>query len=993
MANPVTVTCACGARYTVEIQSSPRTARCTKCGGAIEIPGIAAVGVRPALVPGAPPAGQPAAPAAARTPPPVSPAGPGAPGAGQVGGIHVQCECGKTLVVPAAQIGTTGRCPGCGRPIVALPQSGPQGTPQGAAKKEEVWTFPCSSCGSQITPDHPVCPYCGWDEDKKRRACIHCQGHITLASKQFLRWTGHFTAFFALVAGFFLSGLFNAVAAFLVLECLFLLWRAKTVAYHCEACGKVPPAEAITSREEERLAHNRKTYYVQFAGVGAVGVLLAALSFILPASWQLYVARPEKVAETGSVEEKQDAPRDWNAETAAAVLGLRSPDPAARRVAAAKLDRIAKERKDLRADNCQEAVRELGKCLQDSDPSVRTEAAIALGSYSFVAREAPPLLLAALKDAANELRTQDAIFEALVVSNGQRDIGPGHEVAIPAILRALPDNPNRADRKGKAALEALGRLGEPGILGLAAVLSDPTAANRRRAASALGAISTGTSGTAATALLGALSDSDEAVRQVARAVLTGMPATAAWADAVRDFAVSGERDAALRVQAVEILGERARQSGEVPRAMGEIAASGASGSGPKATELLLSLGLAEYLGAGNKAAIPSLIETVRKNPWPGAQPCQGAIDALVKIGADSVPPAAALLADRDPGVRRAAAYILESLASSLPGLVIPALLAAAQDSDSEVKDTAHRALQQIPVTEDSLAALKAGAAHEAAATRAKAVEVLSARARSSREAAATLISILAEGPQDVQAPAFQGLFRAGWTEQVGQGHESAVLALLSLVTEREYTLGPAAFVDPSLVVEPTPEEVEAERVSDAALGAIGRMEKRALAKLERALKSGDPRVKKAATRALEALGKDGVETLTDAVADDALAKDALEALRTIGPPGIAGIVAGLKSESADTRALAEEALFQVVGPGAENFLSPLIAALRDRRESVKLTVIQALGSMGPAAKRAVSSLNVCLKDKSEAVRTAAEDALRKIVPDQKFDPNPQPQPR
>jgi HEAT repeat protein len=92
------------------------------------------------------------------------------------------------------------------------------------------------------------------------------------------------------------------------------------------------------------------------------------------------------------------------------------------------------------------------------------------------------------------------------------------------------------------------------------------------------------------------------------------------------------------------------------------------------------------------------------------------------------------------------------------------------------------------------------------------------------------------------------------------------------------------------------------------------------------------------------LAKPAVPALIDLLADEEITQDAARALAAIGSEAVA----------------------------------PLISALTNRNQRIRLGAMAALGGMGSDARPAVPALSLCLRDEQDAVRRAAAEALKKV---------------
>ncbi|MEC4814114.1 MAG: HEAT repeat domain-containing protein [Scytonema sp. PMC 1069.18] len=147
------------------------------------------------------------------------------------------------------------------------------------------------------------------------------------------------------------------------------------------------------------------------------------------------------------------------------------------------------------------AVPALIKALQDSDPQVRSSAAIILGKIGPAAAQAAPVLLRIIDD-------QDATVRSHAVQAIDKI---GKQAYIPQLIAGLDSDTVWERYSAAHALRAMGKDAAPAVPALTKRLQDENFWVRVNAASALGSI-----GRAATpaipALIARLQDSDETVR-------------------------------------------------------------------------------------------------------------------------------------------------------------------------------------------------------------------------------------------------------------------------------------------------------------------------------------------------------------------------------------------------------------------------------------------------------------------------------------------------
>ena len=104
-----------------------------------------------------------------------------------------------------------------------------------------------------------------------------------------------------------------------------------------------------------------------------------------------------------------------------------------------------------------------------------------------------------------------------------------------------------------------------------------------------------------------------------------------------------------------------------------------------------------------------------------------------------------------------------------------------------------------------------------------------------------------------------------------------------------------------------------------------------------------------------------------------IAKKEWDELVEIGEPIVEPLIQALNDESEDVRLRAAEALGKI---GDTRAVEPLIQALKDKRVSVQMNTAEALGKMGD--ERAVKPLIQALKDEYDSVRREAAETLGKM---------------
>jgi len=295
--------------------------------------------------------------------------------------------------------------------------------------------------------------------------------------------------------------------------------------------------------------------------------------------------------------------------------------------------------------------------LQDEDPSLRRQGALALGRLGEEWTVGP--LVAALVDNDWQVRTQ--ISWALGRTGDKRVISP--------LISALRD-PNR--EVAEEAARSLSLLGQESIRPLIIALEDEREQVHQLAASALADIGE----EALEPVVEALTDDEQRLRVREGAA----DALAQWAD---------PRTIPTLINTLTESREGLREA--VVRALGKM--------GPPAIEPLIAdlsrhdvgtaMALADALSRIGQAAIAPLIDALD-----GESPevRSAAIKALQCIGAPAVPALTKALSDKRWNVRRRAAQILPTIGDDL---IVAPLVAALADKDEGVRAKAARALAEM----------------------------------------------------------------------------------------------------------------------------------------------------------------------------------------------------------------------------------------------------------------------------------------------------------
>jgi HEAT repeat protein len=320
--------------------------------------------------------------------------------------------------------------------------------------------------------------------------------------------------------------------------------------------------------------------------------------------------------------------------------------------------------------------------------------------------------------------------------------------------------------------------------------------------------------------------------------------------------------------------------------------------------------------------------------------------------------------DKSPDIRMQAASILQEIGLAAQGAV-PTLMTVLKDDKSRtIRIVAMRALGEIargdePVplllsvlNDDHEAPLRAEAADTLGRIGIKAKKNAITALTKSLEDKSTLVQCRAAealaqlDPQDRRGVAvmihlLDSGDPSGWKDaclalgKMGPMAESAVPVLIDKLTRTEA-------LD------------NFESVSDSAAWALGRIGPKA---------------------------KSAVPALTVAVQGDyRLDSAAIEALGNMGPDAKSAVpilVKKLKSRPPWIQVRIAQALWKI-DPRPDLAIPPLVGLLKEKDEWVPRSAAEALGEIGPPARSAVPALSEALKDRRPEVRQAAKKALNKI---------------
>jgi HEAT repeat protein len=334
----------------------------------------------------------------------------------------------------------------------------------------------------------------------------------------------------------------------------------------------------------------------------------------------------------------------------------------------------------------------LQQALKDKNPDNRVAAAGVLGMMGPAAKNAVPALSLALKDDDLSVRSEAA--------TALGEIGPTAKDAVPALLAT-------ATQKDFDFIEpiiaiTLGKIGPAAVPALTTALEGKGVGLRRTAATALGLIGP-KAAAAAPALAAALADSEASVRQYAAQAL-GQIGPAAKGELPKLTPALKDRDGAVRVGTALALWQIDRRT-EGVAVLTEVLGGK---SGYLRERAARALG---EIGAEAKAALPAL---------------------------------AAALADKEAGVRAAAAEALGRLPTAKADIDRLAMLL--DDAEVQVRLSAAQSLWTLApaVRGRALPVLSKELTHKSPAVRRRAAEILGGCGGDARAAVPALVEALAE---------------------------------------------------------------------------------------------------------------------------------------------------------------------------------------------------------------------------------------------------------
>ncbi len=563
-----------------------------------------------------------------------------------------------------------------------------------------------------------------------------------------------------------------------------------------------------------------------------------------------------------------------------------------------------------------------------------------------------------------------------------------HAIVVPLLTRLLSDSRMEVRQAAALALSDFAPEARGSVGALGEALRDGDADVRSRAAYALGRIGPAARG-AIPGLLRALDDADRDVRMSATEAL-GMIAAADPEDEESDRPSPVEVEAAVK--------GLSRMLGDHPRRM---AAGSLRRIGPQAAPAVPALvkalrdeddylrkSAAEALGAIGPAAgpaVPALIITL-KDPEKDVR--KESARALRRIGDRSAPLLAALegsLGDPEEDVAKEASWVL----ACAGGPAIPVLLEGLRGDKAPVRRWSAHGLgwlagrrhastggfSDIPVGEEGLED--------------------DPRARLTREENAAVVAGLDAALGDADGGVREAA--CGALAGMGSAAAAALPAFLRALDDPEQKvrklalwglngLGPAAGKAVPRLLRAVKEGSSPDRVG--AIQALGRIAPRSMEPVPAlidALADGEPG--KHAAEVLAWKGDSAVPALEKALksGNPVVRRRAADALGSIGqsaaPVAGRGLLEALDDPEPDVRAAAAGAVGSVCRD-AESAVPPLIQALRGGNVKVQAGAALALGRYGEKARPALPLLREALKGGDESLREGALRAVASIGADE-----------
>ena len=625
-------------------------------------------------------------------------------------------------------------------------------------------------------------------------------------------------------------------------------------------------------------------------------------------------------------------------------------------------------------------------------------------SIARVGPEAEAPLLAAVRSPEPEVRAC-----ALFALSKLGSTGPA---ALSTLREALRD-PDPFVRA--AAANALGAVREKAadrVPDLAAMLDDPDSGVRRGALEALGTVDPAGK-RCVPAIVGALGDRDESVRRTAVAILSGLVSRSD--EATREILRALPRDetrahdASSRLALLEKLGppaipllagqfEKAPKS-STAAALGLFgpwagAAVPALEKGLKSTdpelrrECVVALG---RIGPGAKAAVPALVAVLKdpdfsvRHRVPGALVRIGpespevlgaltripkeysgredVVDALAAAGAPAVPHLAAALAERDPDLRARAARALAKIGVASRDAV-PALLASVEDDDPNVGSSAVRALDEIGfVPRGALPRLiDIAKSRKDVYLRAWSVRAIGAVGPEGAAAAPALMEIIA---RKTDIPSTDDALYDASLEALARTAPGSARPVIAKALKSRDASWRAHAARILMELDPAAGEALARPVL---LKALGERNERVRVAAALTLREHDP----SSTAAVRTLAAD--------IEAHGKGETIAAALEKAGSQAVPHLVRVFETGKPGGRKAAATCLGRL-GPAAAEAVPALVAALEESDDVMAGVAVRTLGAIGPAAKAAVAALADLLRGRSGPLASYAAEALGEVGPD------------
>lgn len=456
-----------------------------------------------------------------------------------------------------------------------------------------------------------------------------------------------------------------------------------------------------------------------------------------------------------------------------------------------------------------------------------------------------------------------------------------------------------------------------------------------------------------------------------------------------------DADPATRAKACQALGEKGTAIPELVKALKD----------DNENVVRSAVGALENVGPAAQAELIRAFQD--KN-----HPARARIVAVLgKVGDGRIcgPILIAALQDKDAKVRESAAQAL-GVQPETKDRILAELLAALKDENPAVRQAATDGLKQWePLHESDVpvlaAALKGNPNEEAVEVRRQAADALERLGADAKKAVPELVEALKDKDAAVRRSAVKALGKIG-----PEVKEKALVGLIDVLADADkevsrhakrnlnrFDLGPAELS--LLVTALKSKSAEVRHFAVGALEKIGPPAKEAVPALLAVLKRerDDAELRRNIYQALAKIDPEtqgGLDVLLAALKEEdvVLRKEAVAGLGKIGATSesaredaLNAILDALKDEDTEVRLSAVTALGEV-GSAAKDARIALITtprlkeALKDKEASVRLAAVTALGNQGQASKRAVPQLAELLKEDDAELRQAVIEALGKLGP-------------